>query len=278
MMRKTILFLLSLLLTLPMAAQELQVKSMVTAIDDMTANMPENQVKDPNGEYGGLVKVRIASPDAEFEGLILKEVKHNASEYWIFMPKNSRKLTVVIPGYLPLDVYFRNYGINGIEPLKTYLLTIVQPPKSAPVIQDDGMSYFIMQVEPKNANVFIDGMLQYVELGNVVVCLPKGTHSYQVSAPGYKSEEGTVEVGDEKSLLNIRLTSTMATVSVECPTKGAQVYVNGKLKGTAPWKGSINPGKHLIEARLDSYSPQQQDVTVTENGNQTVKLPALKKK
>ena len=61
---------------------------------DQTANLSENLHKDNNGEYGGLVKVRLAAADAEFEGWVLKTQKHNASEYWVFMAKGSNKLTV----------------------------------------------------------------------------------------------------------------------------------------------------------------------------------------
>ena len=94
---------------------------------DQTANLAENLHKDNNGEYGGLVKVRLAAADADFEGWVLKTQKHNASEYWVFMAKGSNKLTVVVPGFLPLDVEFRSYGINSLLSKTTYLLTVVIP-------------------------------------------------------------------------------------------------------------------------------------------------------
>ena len=118
--------LLIFLTTLSATAQELTVKSMSKTIDQ-TANLAENLHKDKNGEYGGLVKVHIAAPDIKFEGWILEQKKTNPSEYWVFMAKGSRRIMVYAEGYLPLEVYFRDYGINGIEPLHTYLLTIVLP-------------------------------------------------------------------------------------------------------------------------------------------------------
>ena len=90
---KSWLIILPLLLPLAAMAQKMKVESMVSTIDQ-TANLSENLHKDNNGEYGGLVKVRLAAADAEFEGWVLKTQKHNASEYWVFMAKGSNKLTV----------------------------------------------------------------------------------------------------------------------------------------------------------------------------------------
>ena len=123
---RAILFIITLLTVLPISAQDLSVRSFSRTIDQ-TANLSENLHKDQNGEYGGLVKVRLAAADAEFEGWVLKTQKHNASEYWVFMAKGSNKLTVVVPGFLPLDVEFRSYGINSLLSKTTYLLTVVMP-------------------------------------------------------------------------------------------------------------------------------------------------------
>ena len=123
---RTILVIFTILTTLSVSAQDLSVRSFSRTIDQ-TANLAENLHKDNNGEYGGLVKVRLAAADAEFEGWVLKTQKNNASEYWVFMAKGSNKLTVVVPGFLPLDVEFRSYGINSLLSKTTYLLTVVMP-------------------------------------------------------------------------------------------------------------------------------------------------------
>ena len=256
-------------------AQKMTVESMVFAPSDVTANLSENLIQDNNGDYAGLVKVNLAASGATFEGLVLKQQAHSASEYWVFMAKDSYRLKVVVPGVLPLDINFRKHGVDGIESRRTYVLTITLP-QTGQVQQDDGMRYLAMTVEPKNSTVFVDGNIQQVDAnGELSVLLPKGSHRYQVFSPGYATKEGTVVVGDDNNTLSVRLVSTQATIRVECATKGAQVFVNNQQRGVAPWSGSLAPGSYQVEARLDGYRPQKQTVTLAESDNKVVTIPEL---
>ena len=266
---------LIILLFLPstLMAQRLTVEGM-TLTTDQTANLAENMLKDNNGDYAGLVKVRLTAPSASFEGMVLRSQKHNASEYWVFMAKNSTKLTVIAPGCLPLQVNFRDYGINAIESRYTYLLSINMPEMSNMPV-DDGMRYLAMTVEPKNSMVLIDGQAQSVMNGEVNVLLMMGKHQYQVSAPNYSTKQGVIEIGDGKKVMTVKLESALSTVRVDCATAGAQIYVDGVLKGSSPWNGTLSPGNHRVEARHDGYQPQQQSLILCENENRTITIPAL---
>ena len=199
---------------------------------------------------------------------------HNASEYWVFMAKNSYKLKVVVPGVLPLNINFREHGIEGIESRRTYVLTITLP-QMGQVQQDDGMRYLAMTVEPKNSIVLVDGVTREVRNGEVKVLLPKGSHRYQVSATGYATKEGAVDVGDQTKPLEIRLPSSLSTLRVECATPGALIYVNDEQKGTTPWSSSLTTGNYKVEARLDGYRSSSQSIILHENENRTLSIPAL---
>ena len=276
--RHTSIFLLlwALLFSVPLSAQDMTVRSMNHDPLDQTANLSENMYKDNNGEYGGLVKVKLAASGATFEGWILHEQPRGAGEYWVFMAKGSSRLTIKVSGHLPLDVNFRDYEDCIIRSQHTYVLTINVPQlmQAGPV--DDGMRYLGLSVEPKNATVLVNDNPQQVDSnGEVSVLLPKGSHRYQVSALGYATKVGTVEVGDDNNTLSIRLVSTQATLRVECATKGAQVYINNFQKGTAPWSGSLASGIYQVEARLDGYRPQKQTVTLAESDNKVISIPEL---
>ena len=263
-----------MLLSIPLSAQKMTVESMVHTPLDQTANLSENTYKDNNGEYGGLVKVKLAASGASFEGWVLKQQVHNTSEYWVFMAKGGSRLSVIVPGYLPLEVNFRDYDDCIIQSLHTYVLTITLP--GGPVVVDDGMRYLAMVVKPKNATVLVDGDPQMLdENGELVVRLSKGTHRYQVSAVGYEPKEGNVEVGDNNAPLNVSLASNQATLRVECPTNGAEIFVNGQLKGKAPWSGSFMPGQYLVEARLNGYRTGQQSVSLKGKEDRLVSIPKL---
>ena len=255
-------------------AQRLSVESM-SLTTDQTANLAENMFTDNNGDYAGLVKVMLAAPSADFEGWVLKKQVHTASEHWVFMAKGSTRLKVTVPGFLPLEVDFRHYGINGIESRRTYKLTIAIPQLAQTGPVDDGMRYLTMTVEPKNSLVTVDGTPREVVDGEVSVYLPMGRHTYSVTAPGYATQEGTVDLADNTPTQQVRLTSTRATLRVECPTAGAEVVVGGQRRGTVPWSGSLDAANYKVEVRLDGYRPQQQSVTLSEKESRTLTFPAL---
>ena len=119
--------LLFLLLAHTAGAQDLIVKEMKPLPQDSTASIPENRYEDNNADFCGLVKVLLPAPNASFEGLILNQRQKGDGEYWVFMAKDSRRLKVVVPNYLPLEVDFRDYDNCIIQSLQTYVLTITLP-------------------------------------------------------------------------------------------------------------------------------------------------------
>ena len=116
------LIMLPLLLPLASNAQEMKVRSMVHT-NDVTANDSRYMIQDNNGDYAGLVKVMLAATNATFEGNILKQQLHNASEHWVFMMKGSSRLRVIVPNLHPLEVDFQKYNCI-INSRNTYELTI----------------------------------------------------------------------------------------------------------------------------------------------------------
>lgn len=119
-----LLFLISLLVFLPdkIIAQRLSVESFKQQGNDISARTKSRM--DNNGVPCALVKVQIASRGAEFEGQVMGNVEYKTSEYWVYMPKGSKRLKVKLEGYLPLEVDFSQYGINALESKSTYQLVI----------------------------------------------------------------------------------------------------------------------------------------------------------
>ena len=219
MRHKMFFLLLFLFSAVGMQAQKLTVESMEVATMDLSASTHPRL--DLTGQPCGLVKVRLAAAGAEFGGNVIKVVP-KTGEYWVYMPKDDYQLVVRHPNFVPLT----NYDIRGVEPKVTYVLTLLIPQTGQPV--DDGMRYLAMTVEPKNAIVLVDGKPQTVEDGEVSVRLPMGS-SYQVMCNGYATQEGTVNLDDDK-LLNIRLESTQATLNVKCPNKMCTFACNNRNK------------------------------------------------
>ncbi len=151
-MMKHLFILLAMFLPSFVSAQKMTVRSMYLDEVDATANLSENLRTDKNGDYAGLVRVYLAAADASFSGSsFLGQKINDASEYWVFMAKNANKLHVVVPGYLPLDINFRDYGIEGIESRRTYVLTILLPKEgndsSKETFTVKGVSFTMVRVE-----------------------------------------------------------------------------------------------------------------------------------
>ena len=270
-----ILLLLALLFSVPLSAQKMTVESMKLDITDVTGSLAENLVPDNNGNYGGLVRVYLPAPNATFEGAVLRQQKHSASEYWVVVAKDYYRLKVVVPGFQPLDVNFRDYNITGIESQRTYVLTINVPQllQAGPV--DDGKRYFVLNVDPKNATVLVDKQSQQVTNGQMSILLTKGDHEYSISAPGYSTEEGVVTIAGEKVTKSVQLKSARSTLKVSCSTQGAKIYVNDELRGTSSWTGELNSGEYRVEARLEGYRSRQESVTLGAREEKSISFPSL---
>ena len=192
------------------------------------------------------------------------------------MSEGSRELRIKHPNYLPLHVNFSSYGIDGgVKSKQTYNLVVVKPTAYVADDDDDGTSYLIMTVTPKNSIVYIDEKLQTVNDGSMRIRLSYGQHRYRVDANGYATEQGTVEIGPGRKDLNIVLQSRMGTLSVSCATPDVQIYVNDQLKGTAPWSGQLPPGTYVVEGRKQGSHPQRETVNLTDRAERSVNLPAL---
>ena len=125
---KHLLLLMLMFFCQSLPAQELTVKSMQLLPDDASAMVFENQRQDLNDNYAGIVKVMLAVNGAKFMGGGLMEQKqYEMSEYWVWMAKDSKRLKIYVPGYLPLEVnFFNDFGIK-VESKRTYEMVVTLP-------------------------------------------------------------------------------------------------------------------------------------------------------
>lgn len=254
------------------SAQKLTVESMKAAPYDISASQYER--KDLNQQPCALVKVQLAGIGAEFEGNVIGKSEYKTGEYWVYMSEQSYMLTVKHPNFVPLAVNFRDYGIKGVEQKVTYVLTLNIPQAGTQPL-DDGMRYLAMTVAPANATVYIDNQPQVVQNGTLSMLLSMGSHTYRVESPAYETKTSTFNVGNDKVVLDVKLTSTMATLSVSTATSGTQIYINDQQRGTSSWQGTLPPGTYRVEGRLAGHRTHRQNVTLASRDQQQVTIPAL---
>ena len=274
-MKKLYLILLSVFALLnTTVAQELKVKSFALALTDLTAQTEGR--KDLNGDACALVKISFVGDVADVEGNVIKPLVRRNNETWAFMTQESRQMKVVTKDYLPLMVTFGDYGIEKLQSNRTYVLTLTKPSGAQEPV-DAGGNFYAISVQPKDAKVTIDGVLQASSSdGEYSAMLAYGSHTYKVEAGGYISKSGSFTIGKgDMTPISVSLVSALATLNVSCPTPAVSLYVDKKSVGSLPWNGNLKEGMHLLEVRKDGYRSQQKTIQLAQQQKLDVAFDAL---
>ena len=262
-MKKSLLFLLFALQTIVVWAQKLTVESFMLAENDISAQTQSR--KDLNDRNCALVKVQFVGTISEIEGNVVKPLVKHGNEIWVYMPQGSRQLKILTQSFLPVMVTFADYGVEKLESNRTYVLILVKPSsQSEPV--DAGGNFYALSVQPKDAKVTVDGILQESSSdGEYSAMLPYGTHTYKVEAGGYISKSGSFSVSSgDMTPISVSLVSALATVSVTCPTPAVSLYIDKKSVSNVPWSGSLKEGMHLVEVKKNGYHSQQKTIQLSQ--------------
>ena len=272
------LLMVALLSLLPACvdAQELTVVSLRETTDIMFA---DKQVKDYNGDICALVKVLLPVEGADFE----EDFRHvfKTSEYWVYMSPGKKYLRVKCPWRKPLLVYFPDYIEGGVKAKKIYELDLSGYPGREEVKSENRSrgqtlpsthNYLGLRVSPPNAEVSVDGIMRQLNAdGEVNVLLTQGSHTYSVSAAGYATRTGTVEL-NERQTLEISLESTMADLVVRVSPGNATMVIDGEVRtledgGTTL---TLSKGSHTYSVSAAGYATQTG--TVELNERQTLEI------
>ena len=275
-MKKLYLILLSVFALLnTTVAQELKVKSFSLDINDLTAST--DTVPDKNGDPCALVKILVVDSIAKLEGFVLKTKKSSPTELWAYMSGGAKEIRIKPTHYKPLYVYFPNFGINGVEGKRTYILDLEAEKLSGNQPPDAGGNFYAISVLPKTAMLWIDGVPQEVSSdGEYSAMLAYGSHTYKVEAGGYISKSGNFTIGKgDMTPISVSLVSALATLNVSCSTPAVSLYVDKKSVGSLPWNGNLKEGMHLLEVRKDGYRSQQKTIQLAQQQKLDVAFDAL---
>ena len=104
----------------------------------------------------------------------------------------------------------------------------------------------------QGASVYVDGSL----IGTAPCTssrLSSGSHAVRIVKHMYKESSAIVEIRDGETLdYRPSLQADFAKVTLKT-TAGADIYVDGKKKGTSTWTGDVRSGEHLFEAVMSGY-------------------------
>ena len=264
--------LFSLLCIIGIHAQKLNVESFVAKTNDITARTQPRQ--DINGNDCALVKVRLAADNASFSGNVVRNVAYDKSEYYVYMPHGSKRLTIKLEGYLPLDVNFEEYDIKSLEGKVVYVMTIagvtgsqqLETPKTK-------TGWIILDSDPSGASVYInDEFVGNTPLSNYKQAY--GTYQYKLESPNYHPATGVIELNAGRFEQKITLKPAFGSISVKSNIAGAKIVLDGKQTGkqTPATLTEIPSGSHTISLQKDKYAPRQQEVMVEDGQTANVSM------
>lgn len=121
-MKRFVISIVFLLCCICVSAQKLKVDKFIVKSNDISARTHPRQ--DINGNDCALVKVHLATQNANFDGNVIGDVSYETSIYNVYMSQGSKRLTIRLEGYLPLQVNFPELGVNKLETKTVYELTI----------------------------------------------------------------------------------------------------------------------------------------------------------
>lgn len=238
-----------------MEAQNIKVESFSRLENDITARV--NIVRDANDDECALIK--MVTTDAGYN--LDEELKRESrvGEIWFYVPQGTKRI-VIRHQKLGKLVYVLP------EMLKSKTTYQIKLPDNIEIIvhEDAGGQYLVMNVQPSDALIYIDGLPEVLNNGILQKMLKYGHHTYRVEASLYLPAEGNVLIGKERKNLTVNLTPDFGFIRFESmPEAGASVYVDGRLIGKTPvTTGKLAKGKHSVKAILPMYTPVDKDVMV----------------
>ena len=127
------------------------------------------------------------------------------------------------------------------------------------------MSHGWINVEGANstgAYVYIDSELAgQAPLKNFP--LAGGTHQIKVLKQMYEPFETSIKVLEGETLQVTPVLKSDAAEITLVADAGAEIYINGELKGTGSWKGPMATGDYLVECKKKGYASSTDAVTIS---------------
>ena len=251
--------------------QKFSVKSFDAAPMDMTASSLDGKRIDQNNEVAALIKIVTTETGFNFEAGALGVVdsQQRTGEIWVWVPRASRKITIMHQKLGVLRDY--RYPVE-IQAERTYIMVLetVEVP-STPTQQGPQQQYLAFQITPPNATLQVEGKFWPVEAdGSAQDYVNFGTYEWHVQAANYHPDAGRITVNDPDNTqvvtVNLKPNFGWIEVAGTGSLKDANVYVDNTLVGKAPCKSeALKSGPHNVRIVKKMYANYSETVTVSDN-------------
>ena len=266
-MRKLFMLILLGAFAITLQAQNIKVNQFNLLENDLTANTYGTQKLDQNGEKAALIKIQAPETGFTFSagslGIVARE-DHNG-EIWLYVPRQSKKLTIQHKDYSVLRDYYYPVPVEGGRTYEMYI--------------DIGIGrYVTVTSEIAGSTVYIDG----ANCGISPVShkyLSYGHHTARALKDRYEGEQAFVITTDDADgirIVNIPqrdMSDHFGNVTVTVDNR-ADIYFEDRKVGTGTWTTQLREGSHVVETRKANCDPVKTSFTVVAQQQNNVKANA----
>lgn len=123
------------------------------------------------------------------------------------------------------------------------------------------------------ATVYVDGQM----VGKIPVRdykLSSGSHEIRIMKEMYEPYVQTITISDEENRQFVPdMVPDFAEVTLST-VGGADIYINGELRGKGRWSGRLASGSYVLETRQDGHIPYKMSYDISRNDyNRTIDVP-----
>lgn len=235
---------------------------------DARVNFPK---RDQNGEVCAIIKV--VTPETDFvwdsDALGIVSAERKTGEYWLYVPRGARFLTIKHDLLGILREY--QYPIP-IQPATVYEMKLITAEIEKIVKKPEIITQWLaIDSEPKGANIFIEEKL--VGTTPYTGQFPEGEYTYRIELPRYHPEAGKVTLKGKRETLTFTMRPRFGNIFVtSSPESGMMIYLNDENTGktTPATLEGVSSGNQTLKLTSQWYQPQAKTVTVTDNQTTTV--------
>lgn len=147
-MKQSILFLLSLLMTITSNAQTLSIKSFAADGSDITASTQRRQ--GDNGKPCALIKVQLVDRIVSLEGdMNVGDMPRTGNTTLVWLPDETYGISLRTLQHGTVDVNFSDYGVEYLKSLTTYVLVLTEEVAADPNNPTDAHAQYELGLDYK---------------------------------------------------------------------------------------------------------------------------------
>ena len=143
------------------------------------------------------------------------------------------------------------------------------------VVLSEEKGILLLKTEPPGASIVIDGVTVGQTPRLITHLAAKDSYSVKLRKAGYQDQSSQVRFEGRKPLVREEtLVAASGTVNVLSDPSGAEVTVNGIVRGKTPvLVKEIPKGRAVVKFRLDGFEEELREIVINAGDMQTLSVP-----